>query len=226
MDTALIAALLLALLLVGSLGPAAAAGVTAARVAVEGGVPRLLLDGEPTVPFIFFYNTDAGGPEREHLLRAQVGYTMAAGCHIYSLPLRVPRLPNSNEPNFAYAEGLLDRFIAVDPEALFLVRVYPGPDRGWALWRDLPASEIATFADGGQGGGSLASDVYTRELAADLRRMIRHFEGNAYGRRIIAYHPGAAEHEILWRPVPGEGSRPQRGEPSRLPGLAARALRQ
>jgi hypothetical protein len=181
----------------GTAGWAGGAGVAEARVASAAGVPRLLLDGRPTVPFIFFYNTDIGGPEREHLLRSQMQLVMAAGCHIYSLPLRVPRLPESNEANFAYPDGLLDRFIAIDPEALFLVRVYPGPDRSWRLWRDLPAGEIATFADGSQGGASLSSEVYQREFAADLRAMIRHFEGGPYGRRIIAYQPGGPEHEMF-----------------------------
>jgi len=109
----------------------------------------------------------------------------------------VPRVPGSDEPNFDWPDGLLDRFIAIDPEALFFVRVYPGPDRNWALWKDLPASEIATFADGSQGGGSLASEVYLQEFDEDLRAMIRHFENSPYGARVIAYHPGGPEHEMF-----------------------------
>jgi hypothetical protein len=186
---------LIGLLLCLSAG--AAVGVTEARVASEGGVPRLLLDGQPTVPFIFFYNTDSGGPEREELLQAQMKLVMGAGCHLYSLPLRVPRQPGTNEPNFAYPEGLLDRFIAIDPEALFLVRIYPGPDRGWKLWADLPASEIATFADGTTGNASLASKVYQREFETDLRGIVRHFESSPYGPRLIAYQPGGPEHEMF-----------------------------
>ncbi len=194
MDTLTIV-LLVALLL--SLPAGAAAGVTEARVVSEEGAPRLLLDGQPTVPFIFFYNTDIGGPEREDLLQAQMKLVMEAGCHIYSLPLRVPRQPGTNEPNFAWPEGLLDRFIAVDPEALFLVRIYPGPNRSWKLWADLPPGEIATFADGTTGNASLASEVYQREFETDLRAIVRHFEDSPYGPRIIAYQPGGPEHEMF-----------------------------
>lgn len=185
------------LLLLGTSALADGPGVREARVAAESGVPRLLLDGRPTVPFIFFYNTDAGGPDRDRLLRSQMQVTMAAGCHIYSLPLRVPRLADSDQANFAWPEGLLDRFIAVDPDALFLVRVYPGPDRTWKLWGQFPRDELAAFNDGSTGNPSLASPTYQREFAADLRAMIQHFEGSPYGRRILAWQPGGPEHEMF-----------------------------
>lgn len=173
------------------------AGVGEARVETVNGMPRLLLDGKPTVPFIFFYNTDVSRPGREDLLRSQMQVAMAAGCHIYSLPLRVPRLPDSNEANYAWPEGLLDRFIAVDPAALFLVRVYPGPDGQWKLWKDFPPDERAAFADGSVGNASLASETYQREFLSDLRAMVRHFEDSPYGRRIIAWQPGGPEHEMF-----------------------------
>jgi len=182
----------------GAGAPAGGPGVEEARVAVEGGVPRLMLDGRPTVPFIFFYNTDIGGPERDHLLPAQVALARDAGCHIYSLPLRVPRLPDSDLPNFDWPDRLLDRFIAVDPDALFLVRVYPGPNQTWKLWAQFPSDEVAAYADGSPGANpSLASPTYQRRFAEDLRAIIRHYEGSPYGRRIIAYQPGGPEHEMF-----------------------------
>ncbi|NPV47061.1 MAG: hypothetical protein HPY69_08875 [Armatimonadetes bacterium] len=192
----LMVALIIGLTLCLAVG-ADAAGVTEARVEASNGVPRLLLDGQVTVPFIFFYNTDIGGPEREYLLRGQMEVAMAGRCHIYSLPLRVPRLPGTNDPNFAWPEGLLDRFIAIDPEALFLVRIYPGPDRGWKLWADVSPGELATYADGSTGNMSLASTVYLHHFEADLRAIVRHFESSPYGPRIIAYQPGGPEHEMF-----------------------------
>ena len=138
-----------------------------------------------------------GAWEREYLLRGQMEVVMAGGCHIYSLPLRVPRVPGTNEPSFAWPEGLLDRFIAIDPEALFLVRIYPGPDRGWRLWADVPPAELATYADGSTGNMSLASTVYLRHFEDDLRAIVRHFENGPYGPRIIAYQPGGPEHEMF-----------------------------
>lgn len=176
---------------------ARAAGVTEARIEAANGVPRLLLDGQVTVPFLFFYNTDSGGPEREELLRGQMQVVMAGGCHLYSLPLRVPRQPGTNDPNFAWPEGLLDRFIAIDPEALFLVRIYPGPAPGWKLWADFPVGERAAYADGFRGNASLASDLYLREFERDLRAIVRHFEDSPYGVRIIGYQPGGPEHEMF-----------------------------
>jgi hypothetical protein len=183
--------------LIAALSFGQAAGVTEARIEMANGVPRLLLDGQVTVPFIFFYNTDIGGPEREALLRGQMQMAMAGGCHMYSLPLRVPRRPGTNDPSFAWPERLLDRFVAVDPEALFLVRIYPGPDRGWELWKDVPAGELSTFADGSKGNLSLASALYLREFETDLRAIVRHFENSPYGPRIIAYQPGGPEHEMF-----------------------------
>jgi hypothetical protein len=173
-------------------------GVSEARVDFVAGVPRLLINGQPTPPIFFFFNTDVPGEKSELYLQEQVRLSAQAGIHLYSLPLRCPRSNEGRDPNYAWGEGLLDRFIRVDPEAVFLLRVYPGPWPFWAEWSDIPPEHLARFADGTTGNISLASDYFWEPSNADLAKMIRHFEASPYGRRILGWHPGGPEHEMFW----------------------------
>ena len=191
-------ALALTAALMSTLAPARAdtpGGELTASVDMTHGMPRLMLNGQPTPPLIFFFNTDVPGDRRQGYLEQQVRLSAAAGIHLYSLPLRVPRQADGATPNYAYAESLLDRFIAADPQAMFFVRIYPGLDAGWALWKALPEGEIGTFADGSHGLVSLASAYFQRTCAEDLTGMVRHFEASPYAKRIIVYHPGGPNHE-------------------------------
>lgn len=194
MPTSALLGVLLAVAAAAVLAPAAAEELRAS-VTVDNGVPRLRLNGRPTPPILFFYNTDVPGARRQAYLARQVGLAAEAGVHLYSLPLRFPRMPDGITPNFAYADSLLDRFIAADPEAMFLVRVYPGLNPQWRRWKELPEGEIATFADGSKGEISIASEAYARSFEEDLRAMIRHLEGSPYANRVFCYHPGGPNSE-------------------------------
>ncbi len=174
--------------------PATAGGLRAS-VEVANGMPRLCLNGRPTPPLIFFFNTDVGGDQRQGYLVRQVAEAAKAGIHLYSLPLRVPREADGVSADYAYPKRLLDRFIAVDPQAMFLVRVYPGIDQNWRTWKQLPDGEVATFADGTKGCISFASEFFRHSSDEDLIGMIRALENSPYGDRIFAYHPGGPNHE-------------------------------
>jgi hypothetical protein len=112
------------------------------------------VDGNATLPQIFFFNTDKGDYT---YLRPQVEMAVKAGVHIYSFPLSVPMKYPTDEPNFAHAAHLLERFIAIDPQAKFLVRLVLGPiDRNIAnvlshgagiWWMDLGASGMFNSQD-------------------------------------------------------------------------------
>jgi len=173
------------------------AGVSEARIDFEAGVPRLSLNGKPVPPIIFFFNTDIPGPKSEAYLEQQVRLAAEHGIHLYSLPLRCPRRPDGVTPNYEYSDSLLEKFITVDPEALFFLRVYPGPDPSWRAWRDIPEGEVASFADGSKGYVSIASDAFRRASDEDLAGVIRHFEHGPLGKRVFAYHPGGPEHEMF-----------------------------
>jgi len=190
------------LIVLGSLGTASAelgAGVQKVEVKSTNGVPRLLLDGKPTVPVVFFYNTDIPGPESDRYLREQVALARDAGVHLYSLPLRCPRRPDGVTPNYEYGKGLLDKFLAVDPEALFLARVYPGPNWSWKEVREktIPETEQARFADGSTPGLSIASEWFRKATNDDLADLVSHYEASDYGKRILAWHAGGPYHEMF-----------------------------
>ena len=170
-----------------------------AKVDLVNGVPRLTIDGEPTLPLVFFHNTDVRGKESDRYLREQVALARNAGIHLYSLPLRCPRLPDGTTPNYGYSDSLLDRFIAVDPDAFFILRVYPGPNWSWreVKNREIPDGEYVRFADGSKGRLSLASEWFRRAANADLAELVSHYEASAYSHRIIAWQPGGPYHEMF-----------------------------
>jgi len=172
-------------------------GVRTATVESVGGVPRLVLDGRPTPPLIFFHNTDVPGDASDRHLAAQVALARDAGVHLYSLPLRCPRLADGVSPNVAYADSLLDRFITVDPEALFMLRLYVGCDQTSTWWRELAATELERYADGSTGGISITSEEFAARARRDLIELVDHFEASPYAGRVIAYSPGHADTEMF-----------------------------
>lgn len=195
--TAILAASLVASAGARAQGSPGRVHVRSARVESVGGAPRLLLNDRVTQPFAFFYNTDVGHDRADEYLRTQVTMSAAAGVHVYSLPLRCPREADGVTPNCAWAESLLERFIRVDEQALFLLRVYPGPDPSWREWKGIDEGEFEWYLDGTHSTTnlSMAADIAGEPADRDLADIVRHFEHSPYADRIILYHPGCLAHE-------------------------------
>jgi len=174
--------------------PGCTAGIDATN-----GVPRLIVDGQPTLPIVFFHNTDIPGEKSDGYLRKQVALARDAGVHIYSLPLRTPRNPDGLTPNWAYTDSLMDKFLAVDPQAKFILRVYPGPNWSWKKIREktIPEGEFVRFVDGDSPGLSIASEWFRRGSNEELAQLVRHCEDSAYSPHIIAWQPGGPYHEMF-----------------------------
>jgi len=168
------------------------AGVEAAN-----GVPRLTIDGVPTPPILFFFNTDIRKDKTDEYLAAQVSLAADAGIHLYSLPLRCPKLTDGITPNYEYSDALLERFVEHDPDAVFLLRVYPGPNWSWRGFAELGEEHFEWFLDGSRAKGrvSLGSDLAWAPTDEDLAELVRHFEGGPYAGRILGYQPGCPSHE-------------------------------
>jgi hypothetical protein len=90
--------------------------------------------------------------------------------------------------DFSYTDGLLDRFISVDPKATFILRFYDTPPAGWTRGAAIPVDELIWFDDGTKGPPSLASAYVWEHYQTSLRRMIHRYESGPYGPRILAYH--------------------------------------
>jgi len=173
-------------------------GVEQARIDRQGGMPRLLVNDKPVVPLVFFHNTDIPGPKSARYLTEQVTLAAEHGVHIYSLPFRHHRAADGVTPDYERSNRLLDAFIEADPQAVFILRVYPGPDWSWKEWKTIPDTEFEVFADGTRSKMlSIASEWAWGPSDEDLARMIRHYEASEYGKRILCYQPGGPSHEMF-----------------------------
>lgn len=174
--------------------------ITSAQIKSRNGVPTLLLNDKPTRPFIFFFNTDVTNKRKPELQKSQIALARQAGVHIYSLPFRTPLRPDGVTPNYEHSDSLLDGFIRHDPKAVFILRLYPGPDGSWKEWRhgkEKHPDELMLYADGTRGVVSMASDYSWGPSNDHLSTVIRRYEASKYAGRIIAYHPGAPNSELF-----------------------------
>lgn len=167
-------------------------GVQSAKVDNSTGVPRLLINGQPVPPLLFFYNSRP--QDRIQHLAPQVKLSAAAGIHVYSFPFdHWPWDPgdSSHPPDWSSADAQLDRFIAADPHAVFLLRVgvWPPPNwSGWATYTEWGKDEDNLYSDGTSAIISVASDRYFDAFIAAIKRMVQHYESSPYARRILGYH--------------------------------------
>jgi hypothetical protein len=168
------------------------AGVREAKLDSAKGTPRLLLDGKATPPLIYFHNAGIRDERSRRTLREQVALARDAGVHIYSMPLHCPRKADGKALDFSRPDAVLDRFIAVDPEALFIPRLYPGPNWSWKAWREkaIPESEFVRFKSGRTKTLSIASETFRRGSNRELAELVARYESSKYAKRIVAWHPG------------------------------------
>jgi beta-galactosidase len=183
-----------------------------ARVVNRDGMPVLEIDGKPTPPHIFFFNTEVDSGRR--FLEPQVRLAAAAGVHLYSFCLPWPWEDPNTEPDYAVGEGYMDAFVAADPEALFIPRIRcEGPD----AWLEAHPEAKVKYADGTRPMmSSMASGLWWETLGTGLRRALRHFENGPHGDRIIAYHPAGQNsnewfHHEYWLHGPDHGEANQAG---------------
>ena len=161
---------------------AGAARTPVATVGRVGGDPALLVDGKPMPPFFALtLDPDRAGRHREF---------GRAGIHLYSDWFGDSSLSGNlgHLPTGAYAYGAFDAYfadvLAADPKAYFLPHVNITAPQ-W--WQQKHPEEVCTYAGGGTGCQSFASERWRREIAEDLRRLIRHFQSAPYADRILGY---------------------------------------
>lgn len=165
-----------------------------ARVETINQTPVLTLNGKPHPAMIFFFNSSMNiGQEN---LRPQVEMARSHGVHLYSMPfVNWPWLEYDKEmkpvpPDYTESTRILDRYLEVDPEALFLLRIWSTPPHSWKGWEQLSRAELALYDDGSTGMASLASEPLWKAFLESFQRMVEHFEASPYGPHIIGYHIG------------------------------------
>jgi hypothetical protein len=184
---------------VAGLGLAASAfeGVHEARVRVMNGVPCLFINGVPTPPVLFFSNPEQCPDYLAKYQRPQVKLAAQAGVHLYSFPIQAPEL-SATGPVYTRIEQRLQSFVADDPEALLILRIWPPPWQGWAEYARATEADFITHADQTRSTSvTLASDLFWEPANAVLAALIRHLEAGPYGRHILAYHVGGPVSELF-----------------------------
>ena len=179
------------LLTVAVLGGQTFQPVNSAKVSLMNGVPQLLINGSPVPPLVFFYNNEAGQPVPN---ATEVSAAAKNGVHIYSTIIHWnwmgsdPAAPlNWSGPDLEF-----QRYIDMDPQAMFLVRLRTEPPANWPLWNSVPAGCVVKSLDGSLDGSlnplSWGSQDYHDASVANVRNFVRHYESTPIGKRIIAYH--------------------------------------
>ncbi len=162
-----------------------------AAIVPDHGVPKLTINGQPVLPFIFFFNTSRSTEQTRHYLEPQLKAASENHVHLYSLDfVGWPWIEEQETAGrgFSCADELLDRFIKVDPKANFILRFYDTPPEGWKGGAYIPPDELILYGDGTKGPPSMASAYVWKHFQRSLRRMIGRYESTPYGPRILAYH--------------------------------------
>ena len=174
-----------------------------AKLVQRGGMPQIEINGRPTAPLIFFFNTEVewGWPH----LEPQVRLAAKAGIHIYSFPLSWPWLEDGGgAPDYSEGEEWMRRFLAIDPQALFIPRLRCEGSAAWAKAhpealinypRSRPDEEVTRSSTAWM--TSMASGPWLETLLQGLKRAIRHYESSPFADHILGYHP-AGQNSNEW----------------------------
>lgn len=167
-------------------------GVQSAKVDNSTGVPRLLINGQPVPPLLFFFNNST--PSRTQYLAPQMQDANAAGIHIFSMGFDSwPWDPASAtfRPDYSAANAEMDQFLAIDPRAVFLLRIpsLPPPSwSGWATYSQWGKNEDILYSDGSTTLDFIASNLYLQAFLSGVTNMIQHYEASSYAPHILGYH--------------------------------------
>ena len=187
-------------------------GIHQARIDNSSGFPRLMINDKPVLPFIFWFNVGMVRDYVKMFQEPQVKMASKAGVHIYGLLIHYPRAADGINIDFTAAEKTLDTFIAEDPQAVFFLRAWPCPKINWKDWNDVSRDEMMTFDDGTTVGPpfnlttpdyfvnpliSIASDYFAKSFREETARIVSHYEKSPYAKRMLGYHIGGPDLEML-----------------------------
>ena len=175
-------------------------GVQSATVDNSTGVPRLMINGQPVPPLLFFFNTQvpasviAAGVKGLQYLAPQMQDANAAGIHIFSMGFDSwPWDAGSaaNPPSFSASDQEMAQLLKTDPQAVFLLRIPVSPPANWSGWANYAQwgpNEDNLYLDGTSAPISIASNVYFQGFIAGVKLMVQHYESSSYASHILGYH--------------------------------------
>ena len=149
-----------------------------AEMGFVGGMPAVLIDGEPEVPLIFYGNTQFG---TDYNAWAEIEKAAQAGFHLHKIVAAPPWWENPNS-----VDTKCNAVLNADPSAHMIIGVSLFPTWNWLA--DHPASEYR-YADGTTEPGlpvaSVTSLEWRQDAGEQLRSFVRHALAQGYGDRIV-----------------------------------------
>lgn len=182
-------------------------GTVVAEVKPRLGVPTLFIDGKPE-PWLSY---SAYGPSTEVFTdfeNAGVSLfcVMATPTdHGYSLARTAWK--SEKEFDFTQLDERMEMVLAGDPQAHVIPRIYIAAPKWWCakhpdevVTHDPVDGKPVVFMQGGKPVPSWASEIWRRDTAAAIRKLIAHVEASPYADRIIGYHiaSGTTEEWMQW----------------------------
>jgi len=151
------------------------------KVAIYRGEPALYLNGKP-IPLITYLHY---GGETGTLHKQAAG----AGLKIYTDWFGASTAGNLGQIapgvyDYGYFDSYFETVLEAVPDAYFLPHIgVTAP----AWWQREHPEELCLFSDGSRGPSSLFSRRWMEEMAADLKRLIKHLRQAPYADRILGY---------------------------------------
>lgn len=155
-------------------------------VAPHHGAPTLFIEDQPVFPAEYWpgWGPPETDPQREEYRRAG-----ELGLHIYNTAIFSETWVGSEQYDFSELEGKFRKFVEVDPEAMFHIRMSIEVPQ-W--WREAVPEECELFEDGTRFAQSYASQLWRKGASDLIRAYVAFLRSTWIGERVIAYHPCAA----------------------------------
>jgi hypothetical protein len=164
-------------------------GIQSAKVVQQGGVPTLVINGQPVPPLMFVYQ----GLRSDPLLywRSEAPLAAAHGIHIYGI--QITYFPwdqgNTGVPrDYSSADATINSYLQADPQAVFLLRIGVWPTN-WVPSVAPAAGDNITYYDGTtfSSNPSIGSDIYFNGFVLGAQELIQHYEASSLARHILGY---------------------------------------
>lgn len=164
-------------------------GINEARVDTANGIPRLIINGQPTPPLMFM---NQGYRHPPPYLAPQVQDAAARGIHLYAVNLAHWPWDNGGTAplDFSAADHQLDRVIEADPLAGIVLKVPVRPGPGWNPPVPPTTADYTLYADGqilDIYHVSMASDIFFNGFLTSVPHLLQHFENSWYAAHILGY---------------------------------------
>ena len=149
------------------------------------GTPRLIINGVPTPPLMFFGNIEVAQSQYP-LLTQEIELAAASGIHLYKFTTNVPWTGT----DYRYDDNYLQMYLTADPSAMILLEINMQVVDELGTF-SVPAGNDILYQNGTTSPISMASDFYFNAFQDALVNAINHYESSQFAGHIIGYWIGA-----------------------------------